>query len=208
VFYRAARLAPRQNIGGVSFGTQPFDGLFTMYMAPNFARLAVFLRQPQSYSPFSSNDQSGTYGAIWAFLRYAADHHASSDGDVWLRLENSQVSGFANLFDVFGADLAQLLNAWALSVYTDDSTPGVDSEYTQPSWNFRSAFPALPTGAQPYPLAAGFLSDGAAQAVTLRDGGSAYFGFSIAAGTDAVIRLTSNGWMPPETVQATIVRTK
>jgi len=208
VFYHAAGLSPRQNIGGGSFGTQPFDGLFTMYMAPNFARLAVFLQQPQSYSPFSSNDQPGTYGAVWAFLRYAADHHASSDGDVWLRLANSQVSGFANLYDVFGADLAQQLDAWALSVYTDDSTPAVDSAYTQPSWNFRSAFPALPTGAQPYPLAVGGLSDGVAQAVTVRDGGSAYFGFSIAAGTDAVIRLTSKGWMPPATVQATIVRTK
>jgi len=168
----------------------------------------VFLQQPQSYSPFSSNDQSGTYGAIWAFLRYAADHHASSDGDVWLRLANSPVSGFANLYDVFGADLAQLLDAWALSVYTDDRAPSVDSAYTQPSWNFRSAFPALPTGAQPYPLAVGGLSDGTAQPVSLRDGSSAYFGFSIAAGTDAVIRLTSNGWMPPATVQATIVRTK
>jgi hypothetical protein len=32
--------------------------------------------------------------------------------------------------------------------------------------------------------------------------------FSIAAGTDAVIRVTRNALMPPSTVQATIVRTK
>ena len=210
VFYRAAGLSARQNIGAEHFGTQPFDGLFNMYMAPNFSRLAVFLRQPQSYSPYSSFDQVGTYGAAWAFLRYAADHHGSSDGDVWLRLANSQVAGLDNLFDVFGPTVPQMLNAWSLSLYTDDNTPGVDSTYTLPSWNFRSAYPALPTAAQPYPLlgAVGVLSDGIAQTVSLQAGSSAYYRFSIASGTDAVIRLTSNGWMPRAAVQATIVRTK
>src|SRR5205085_5751587 len=86
-----------QNIGSEHFGTQPFDGLFSMYMAPNLGRLAVFLQQPQNYSPFSSNDQTGTYGAAWALLRYAADHRGSGDGDVWLRLVNSQVAGLDNL---------------------------------------------------------------------------------------------------------------
>jgi len=210
VFYHAAGLSPRQNIGAEHFGTQPFDGLFTMYMAPNFARLAVFLQQPQSYSPYSSVDQVGTYGAAWAFLRYSADHHASSDGDLWLRLANSQVAGFDNLFDVFGANVPEMLNAWSMSLYTDDNTPGVDSTYTLPSWNFRAAFPAMPTAAQPYPLlgAVGVLSDGVPQAVSLQGGSSAYFRFSITTGSNAVIRLTSNGWMPPAAVQATIIRTK
>jgi hypothetical protein len=181
-----------------------------MYMAPNFARLAVFLQQPQRYSPYSSVDQLGTYGAAWAFLRYSADHHASSDGDLWLRLANSQVAGFDNLFDVFGANVPQMLNAWSMSLYTDDNTPGVDSTYTLPSWNFRAAFPALPTAAQPYPLlgAVGVLSDAVPQAVSLQGGSSAYFRFSIITGSNAVIRLTSNGWMPPAAVQATIIRTK
>jgi len=210
VFYHAAGLAPRQNIGAEHFGTQPFDGLFTMYMAGNFARLATFLQQPQSYSPYSSFDQTGTYGASWSFLRYAADHRGAGDGDVWLRLANSQLSGLDNLFDVLGPGLGQTLNAWSLSLYTDDAAPGVDDAYTQPSWNFRSAFPALPAGPQPYPLlgAVGVMSDGLTQTVFLRGGGSAYFRFSVAAGTEAVIYLTTNGWMPPATVRATIVRMK
>ncbi|HKW47150.1 MAG TPA: hypothetical protein VJN70_06885 [Gemmatimonadaceae bacterium] len=210
VFYRATGLAPRQNIGSEHFGTQPFDGLFTMYMAPNFARFATFLQQPQKYSPYSSNDQLGTYGAIWSFLRYAADHSGSSDANVWLNLTNSQVAGFDNLFNVFGGNLGPMLNAWSLSLYTDDATPGVDSTYSQPSWNFRSAFPSLPLSPQPYPLlgAVGVLPDGVSQTASLRGGGSAYFRFAITTGTDAVIALTSNGLMPPATVQATIVRTK
>ena len=210
VFYRAAGLSPRQNIGAEHFGTQPFDGLFSMYMAPNFARLATFLQQPQSYSPYSSPDQPGTYGAIWAFLRYAADHQGSNDGNIWLRLVNSQISGFDNLFDVLGPTVPQMLNAWSLSLYTDDATPGVDSAYVEPSWNLRGAYPALPVAAQPYPLlgAVGVLSDGVAQTVSLRGGGSAYLRFSISTGADAVVHLTTNGLMPSAAVQATIVRTK
>ena len=210
VFYHAAGLSPRQNIGAEHFGSQPFDGLFSMYMAPNFARLATFLQQPQSYSPYSSPDQPGTYGAIWAFLRYAADHQGTGDGNVWLQLANSPVSGLDNLFAVFGANLPQMLNSWSLSLYTDDGTPGVDLAYSEPSWNFRSAFPVLPTGAQPYPLlgSVGTLPDGVSQTVSLRGGGSAYFRFAISAGSNAVIRLTTSGWMPPAAVTATIVRTK
>ncbi|MFL5613033.1 MAG: Ig domain-containing protein [Gemmatimonadaceae bacterium] len=210
VFYRAAGLAPRQNIGAEHFGTQPFDGLFSMYMAPNLSRLAVFLQQPQSYSPFSSSDQTGTYGAAWSFLRYAADHRGSADGDVWLRLVNSQVAGFDNLASVFGPNLGQMLNAWSLSLYTDDATPGVDSMYVEPSWNLRSAYPAFAGSAQPYPLlgAVGVLSDGQSQSVSLNGGGSAYYRFSITSGGSAVIRVTTKGLMPPGAVQATIVRTR
>lgn len=210
VFYRAAGLSPRANLGGERFGTQPFDGLFSMYMAPNFARLGVFLEAPQSFSPYSSFNDLGTRGAIWSFLRYAADRRGSSDGDVWMRLVNSPVGGFGNLFDVFGADLAEMINAWCVSVYTDDDTPEVDAAYTQPSWNFRSAFPALPTGARPYPLGGAIhaLADGETQTVSLRGGSSAFFRFAIPAGKEAVLRLTSGGWMPPAAVQATIMRTR
>ena len=210
VFYRAAGLSPRQNIGGDRFGTQPFDGLFSMYMAPNFARLAVFLGDPQSYSPYSSNYDAGTSGAVWAFLRYAADHSGSTESDLWLRLTNSPVGGFDNLFDVLGGNLPAMIDAWAVSVYTDDDTPGVDAMYTQPSWNFRSVFPAQPAAAQPYPLlgAVRVLSDNVPAALTLRGGSSAYLRFSVNAGKEAAIRLTSDGWMPSGALWATIVRTR
>ena len=210
VFYRAAGLAPRQNIGGDRFGTQPFDGLFSMYMAPNFARLAVFLGDPQSYSPYSSNFDAGTSGAMWMFLRYAADHSASAESDLWLRLTNSPTGGFDNLFNVLGGDLGAILDAWSVSLYTDDDTPGVDAMYAQPSWNFRTAYPALPTAAQAYPLlgAVHVLSNGVPVSVSLHGGSSSYLRFGISAGQQAAISLTSSGWMPPATIQATIIRTR
>ena len=210
VFYRAAGLSPRQNIAGDRFGTQPFDGLFNMYMGSIFSDLSVFLQDPQSYSPYSSDSDPGTRGAVWAFLRYAADQHASSDGDVWLQLANSQVSGFDNLFAVFGANVPQMLETWSVALYTDDYATGVDPAYTQPSWNFRSVFPALPTAPQPYPLlgAVHDMAEGVSQTLSLHGGSSAFLRFSISTGQDAVVRLTSGGMMPSAAFQATIVRTR
>jgi hypothetical protein len=210
VFYRAAGISPRQNIGGSSFGTQPFDELFTRYMAPNFGRLRVFLEDPQSYSPYSSYDDLGTRGAAWAFLRYAADHRGSGDGDVWMRLVNSQVSGFDNFADVFGPDVAQMIRDWSVSMYTDDYVAGVASAQIDPSWNFRTAYPAMPTSARSYPLvdAIRTLANDVTQVLSLRGGGGTYLRFGVTAGKEAVVRVTSNGSVPPAVVQATIVRTQ
>lgn len=208
VFYRAAGLAPRGNIGAERFGSQPFNGLFEMYMGANFARFGLFLERPDSISPYSSFDDLGTRGAIWGFLRYAADQRGTADGDVWMRLVNSPVSGFENLFDVFGPTFPDLLDHWSVSLYTDDATPGVAAAFTQPSWNFRSAFPVLPTGARSYPLASAVLADGVSSRVSLRGGGSAFFHFSVASGKEAAIVVTSDGRVPPPWLRATIIRTR
>jgi hypothetical protein len=210
VFYRATGTAPRQNIGGSSFGTQPFNGLFTQYMSANFGRLRVFLENPQSSSPYSSGDDLGTRGAIWAFLRYAADHRGSADGDAWMRLVNSQVSGFYNLADVFGPDVLQMMYEWTVSMYTDDWVAGADLSLTNPSWNFRTVYPAMPTGARSYPLvdAVRTLANDVPQTLSQRGGSGAYLRFGVAAGKEAAVRVTSNGSVPPSVVQATIVRTQ
>jgi hypothetical protein len=210
VFYRATGTAPRQNIGGSSFGTQPFDGLFERYMAPNFGRLRVFLESPHSFSPYSSYDDLGTRGAAWAFLRYAADHRGTGDGDVWMRLVNSPVSGFDNLADVFGPDVLQMVHDWNVSMFTDDLVGGVAPAHADPSWNFRTAYPALPTSARSYPLidAVRMLSNDVPQTLSLRGGSGAYLRFGVTAGKEAVVRVTSNGSVASPVVQATIVRTQ
>jgi len=210
VFYRATGTAPRQNIGGSSFGTQPFDGLFNQFMAPNFGRLGIFLEAPHSYSPYSSYDELGTRGAVWAFLRYAADRRGSSDGDVWMRLVNSTTAGFDNLSEVFGPGVLRMMQEWNLSMYTDDYVPGVDPTHAEPSWNFRTAYPALPTSPRAYPLngAVRTLSNDVPQALALRGGSAAFLRFGVVSGRDAVVRVTSSGMVPPPVVQATIVRTQ
>jgi sirohydrochlorin ferrochelatase len=210
VFYRATGTAPRQNLGGERFGTQPFDGLFTQFMAPNFGRLREFLRDPQSFSPYSSFDDLGTRGAVWAFLRYAADRRGAADGDVWMRLVNSTSFGFANLQSVFGPDVLGMMHQWALSVYADDLVPGIDPVHTQPSWNFRTAYPAMPNSPGAYPLGEAIraLTNDVPQTATLRGGGGAYFRFAVAPGREALLRVSAGGMVPAPTVRATILRTQ
>ena len=210
VFYRATGRSPRQNIGGSAFGSQPFDELFARYMGPNFGRLRVFLENPHSYSPYSSLDDLGTRGAVWAFLRYAADQRGTGDGDTWMRLVNSTSYGLSNLSDVFGPGILLMMQNWQLSLYADDFVPGADVTHSQPSWDFRSAFPAMPADARSYPLtdAVRTLSNEAAQSVSLRGGSAAYLRFGIAPGREAAVRVTSSGLVPSPLVQAKILRTR
>jgi hypothetical protein len=210
VFYRASGLTPRQNIGGSSFGSQPFDGLFRRYMESNFGRLRVFLENPHGFSPYSPGDDLGTRGAIWAFLRYAADHRGPADGDTWMRLVNTTAYGFGNLADVFGPGVLDMMHAWNVSLYADDYATGSDAAHTQPSWNFRTAFPAMPVSPRSYPLvdAVRTLSNEVTQNISLGGGSGAYLRFSPVAGREAAVRVTSSGVVPPATVRATILRVR
>ena len=210
VFFRSTGTAPRQNLGAAQFGSQPYDGLFTEYLASNFGRLRTFLLNTHNYSPYTASDELATRGAVWAFLRYLADRRGAGDGDVWMKLVNSTSAGLANLQAVFGPDVLQMLREWTVSLYTDDYVAGVPASFWQPSWNFRTAFPAMPASPRPYPLVEGVrtLADEGTQTVVLNGGSGAFLRFSVAAGREAAIRVTSNGVGPPATVRATIVRTR
>jgi hypothetical protein len=208
LFYHASATSPRQNLGGERFGSQPYDGLFTMYMAPNFGRLRSYLGSPQTFSPYSPGDDLATRGAAWAFLRYAADQRGAADGDTWMRLVNSTAAGIQNLQAVFGANAVSMVRDWTVSVYSDDYIAGVLPVYTQPSWNFRTAYPASPASPRPYPLvdAVRTLSNDVTQIAPLRGGSGAFYRFAVVAGKEAALRVSVSGTVPPATVQATIVR--
>jgi hypothetical protein len=208
VFHRVAGVAPRQNLGGERFGTQPYDPLFTQYMAANFARLAAFLESPRESSPYSASNDLATRGATWAFLRYAADRRGIADGDVWMRLANSTTAGLQNLQAVFGDGVLGLVRDWVVSLYADDYIAGVLPSFTQPSWNFRTAFLRVPGSPRSYPLlnAVRSMTDEASHQAVLRGGGGAFYRFSVAPGREASIRVTASGVAPPPTVRATILR--
>jgi hypothetical protein len=210
VFYRATGTAPRQDIGGSSFGAPSFDGPFTQFMSANFGRLSLFLQTPHDFSPYSSDDDLATRGAVWAFLRYAADQRGSADGDVWMQLTNSITSGAYNLREVFGNGVHRMMHDWAVSVYTDGYVAGLAPVHSEASWDFRTAYPAMPMSPRPYPLEAAVrtLSDQVPYAVTLRGGSAAFLRFGVTAGREAAVRVTSAGLVPPAVVLATIVRTR
>jgi hypothetical protein len=211
VFHRRSGTAPRANLGGDRFDAADYTAAFTQYAASNFGRLRSYLERPELYSPFA-DEGAGTglqaRGASWAFLRYLADQRAGGDGDAWYRLVNSATAGFANVQQVFGLDPLAAMRDWSVALLTDDLLPGAAARYTQPSWNFRSAYASLPTGGMAYPLLTRTLRVDGATGVTLRAGGASYLRFAVPAGQEAMIQVGASGGAPPATVGTLLVRTR
>ena len=195
VFHRQARVLPRRNLGATHFGAPGYDAAFLQYVNSNMARYRTFLQEPALHSPFADESGTGTgvqaRGASWAWLRYLADHRGAGDGDVWRRLANSSTNGFANIREVFGVDPLESIRDWSMANLLDDLGLPVESRYTQPSWNFRSVYPAIPGAARPFPLQTRVLQDDTRAAVTLRAGAVTYLRFAIAPAREALLQLSA-----------------
>ena len=181
LFYQQSNgLTPRTDIDSLDFkGNQKNVDAYNFDQQSNFGRFRSYLIRPSTSSPYANDDSLWTRGATWSFLRYAADHRGTSDGDTWFKLVNSTTTGLANLRNVFGADVASVFRDWAVANVADDVT-GVGNEWQHPSWNFRSMYTFIPN-IKSYPLAWVTVGDNAPLNLTLNGGGAAYIRFSIAA---------------------------
>ena len=212
VFFRASGLQSRQNLDA-AVTQNPAAAAFATFMKQNADRYRRYLLSTALQGPVGidqSDDDLETRGAVWSFLRYAADRSGPTDGTFWYRLVNSQTSGAANLSQVLGSPLAPVLRDWAISVYADDATPGGagDSRFSQPSWNFRSLYPAMSTT---FPLTASSerrLTNGATASVTMRGGGVGFLRFVVGANSEALLGVTSGGQPIPASIQLAVVRLK
>jgi hypothetical protein len=161
---------------------------------------------------YAGNDSLETRGATWNLLRYLADHRGSSDADTWMLLDNSKLTGQANLASVFGSNYMTQIRDWATSVFSDDITGVSDARFLESSWNMRSIFPRLvsPSGVplNRFPLAVVPLVDGAPMNVSVIAGGEAYLRFSVAAGSQASIDWSAGGLPVSPLVQFTVVRSR
>jgi hypothetical protein len=190
MFYRKAGKAPRQNIGISTFsGNQSLVDIFADEQGQNTQRYEIFLGKPDATSVYAGNDELETRGATWDLLRYLADHRGTSgDADTWQQLVNTESHGQANLAHVFGADYMTQIRNWATSIFADDITGVTDARYLQPSWNYRSIFPALCVNAScsvtldKYPLKVVPLSDQAPASFSVFAGGAEYVRFFVPAG--------------------------
>ena len=182
LFYRQSNgLAPREDVDSLDFkGNQTNVDSYNYNERENFARYILYLAKPSVSSPYAPNDSLETRGATWSFLRYAADHRGSSDGDTWFKLVNSSKTGMANLQDVFGAGLMSIFRDWSVAVIADDVS-GVANGWQQPSWNFRSILTYIASIGK-YPLTTVTVGDGSPLSVTLKGGSAAYVRFSVAPG--------------------------
>ena len=203
-FYNQSdHLSPRLDIDSLRFrGNQKNVDAYNFNQSSNFGRLREYLAKPSSNSPYASNDSLETRGATWSFLRYAADHRGTSDGDTWRKLVNSTTFGMANLRNVFGTDLTSIFRDWATATIADDIA-GVGAQWQQPSWHFKSVYHYIPS-IHSYPLATVTVGETTPVSVSLNGGGVAYVRFTIAANESGLVE-----WTTPSTdVQFSLVRLK
>lgn len=208
VFYRAAGLSPGQNISYQQIQQSPAaKDAFDTFASANFRRLREYLTNPLTNSPYAPNANITTRGAIWSFLRYAADRRGGNETQMWFQLANPppNVHGVANLTSVV-TDFGKWVRDWAIANYADDFVSGVQSTYTYTSWNIRSAVSAVNEDVWPLPPIP--MDTAKLTFVGVGDGGAAYLSFGVAAGKVGGGRLTARGAIPPDNFSISILRTK
>jgi hypothetical protein len=207
-FYRASGLTPRQNIGSAALASGSPATAFSLYGTDNISRLREYIRSPDTQSPIGvddNDDDFGTRGAIWSYLRYVADQRFSqTESTLWAKLVNSNSAGLQNLYDVVGSDARAMMHDWTLAILLDDFATGVAAKYQMPSWNYRQV-------ASPYGLTLKWspLTNNATTTVTLQAGGTSFARFATSANVDAYVTAggISGTGLPPHVLLA-LVRTK
>jgi hypothetical protein len=214
LFYRSSTLAPRQNIGAQA-SLAAYQSAYVNFQRQNITRYFRFTRSPGTQGPIGINDDDDdleTRGAIWSFLRFAADQRSGGDDAAfWQALVNANSTGIQNLYDHIGADVRLLIRDWALSNFLDDLVT-TDAKYRQPSWNLRQ----LP-GFQP-PVVTNMVPQtqvtptNATATITLRSLSSEFVRFGVASNQEAYVSASgfpANTNAPlPRSVLLAIVRTK
>jgi len=210
-FWRASGRSPRANIDASMFNDSKATIAYTTFEVNNFRRYQTYLSRTESQAPigFDANDDDlQTRGAIWNFLRFAADRlPAGAESAFWFNLVNSKTSGVTNLTSALGTAPNSLMRDWAISVFMDDNAASVDPRFQQASWNLRSALTGGGTST-PFPLVTRSLTDGIASTVQLAGGGVSFLRFSVPNGQDALLTVTSSGQLLPSTVQLAVVRVR
>jgi hypothetical protein len=202
LFYKASGLTPGANLTATALrASQTSVDAINTYQIANFERYAEYLGAPESNSPFAPNDSLATRGATWSLLRYLADRGAGDQSTYWHALVNSTTTGLTNLETVFGADVPTLTRDWGISLLTDDLV-ATATAYTEPSWNFRTLFPAL--GVSAFPLETRTPLAGTPTSVSLVGAGSAFLRFGVTSGQAATIAWDAL----PATITLSLVRTK
>ena len=203
LYYRMSGNSPVTNIDmpRVQSTQAQLDAINT-YQVQNLLRLKTYMVAPETNSPYSQVDGLQMRGAIWQLLRYAADRKGGTQRNTWFALVNTTAVGQANFNSVLG-DITTTTRDWSVAQVADDAGLAVATNYTNPSWNFRSMIAGLNSGTFPL-LTHSLLS--APVALSLSGGGAAYVRFRVAANLAASIVATSSGQPAPASVDFYVVR--
>jgi hypothetical protein len=209
MFYQASGMSPRVNI---KLGTDATSGIqlnskrvaaFNAYANQNFGRFRGWITRPDTTGAFKQNPNSlAVRGAIWAFLRYAADRVNGNDQTFWYNMVNSNLEGLANIQNAIGADPNTWLRDFTAAMYADDNTFTVATQYRTPSWNYRNMYSAL--GGFSIPTQT--LNNGLTRTFTYGQGGSTnYMRFAVASGAFGTVTTSA---LPGTPFAVVVVRTR
>jgi hypothetical protein len=208
-FYRSAGLTPGLNLttSQLTANTRSLNAVNT-FQLDNLARFHEFLISAESNSPYDGNDGGDdleTRGAIWSFLRYAADRSGQDQTTFFNHLVNNNKVGMDNLGDVLSTNPDPWFRDWAASVYLDDTGATTQTVFSQPSWNLRDVINSL-YKITSYPLQTRQLN--APVTLSLASGAVAYLRGAVAANTGASVSLLSSTSGFPGIMDVTVVRLK
>jgi hypothetical protein len=210
-FWASSKKSPRSNLDVSLFNDPNVSAAYGTFANFNRTRYGQYLGRTESQGPigFDANDDDlFTRGAIWSFLRYAADRLGpGAEDQLWFKLVNNNATGMTNLTSALGTDPGPWLRDWAISVFLDDNVAGTDARFQQPSWNLRSIFTNGGTGIS-FPLVTRSLRDNIASVVNLSAFGVSFLRFNVVNGQDALLTVTSNGQPLPSAVQLAVVRVR
>ncbi len=205
LFYAATGLHPGMNLDvDMLRSTEHIRTRANLFAVANFGRYIEFLEKPDTAS-LMGEDNLAMRGAIWSFLRYAADRLGAGDEAFYHDLVDTRLAGLDNLRNVVGDDVLAWMRDWSVAVYADDLVPGIEERYTQPSWDYRSVIGALLPNGAPYPLDLLGLRSGAME-LDLLPGGTAYTVFGIPAGQRGVVAIDGSSTTTRDALRGTLLR--
>lgn len=186
LFYEASGLGTGQRLHVDGLRSSPGAvAAFNLYGGGNFARVAEYMENPSSESPYEKDDNLATRGATWSFLRYAADRAGRNNPGFWRSLSGASSIGFSNLDAAFGTSTLQWVADWAVANATDHYgiTNSVDERFRHRSWDMHDVLDELNLSTlNTVPLA-----DGQTATVSVKAGGSAHLRFRVDAGDASVV---------------------
>ena len=214
-YYTASKLQPRNNLDAtrlnLHFGT-PVS--FDQFQANNFSRYSTYLRDTETASPLNGTSLQ-TRGAIWAFLRYAADRIPNSEPRMWKELVDNDATGYNNLAAAIDDSPLTWMHDWQIAAFTHHVTATFSAatypaKYKQPSWHFRSVMQSLSGTRGVFPLRVRTVPLGAnrEELLDLAAGGVAYIRLSSRPIDTITISTTSGGVAPPRSLRLAVVRVR
>jgi hypothetical protein len=178
---------------------------FNAYVNANFGSFRPWLQRPDTSGAYKKNATLASGGALWAFLRYAADRAGGDQSSFWAALSDGPATGMDNLQAALGIDPDEWVRDFVVATYADDAVPGLAPKHRQPSWNFRSVYGGLGG----YPLQVRPLTNGTPMTLSYSHGGGASFiRFAVPANQGATVSIAAGGAPPPPSTSFALIRTK